>query len=48
MVFWGLERNTTEQKATTVMIVYPNLAKRILEEESHNERGKGGCKIDCF
>ena len=48
MVFWGLERNTTEQKATTVTIVCHNLAKKVLEGESHYERVKGGCKIDFF
>lgn len=31
MVFWGLERNTTEQKATTVTTVCHNLAKKVLE-----------------
>lgn len=33
---------------TTVTIVCPNLAKKVLEGESHYERVEGGHKIDYF
>lgn len=46
MVSWGLERNTIEQKMTTVTMVCNNLAKKVLEGE--HERVKGGRKIDFF